>query len=237
MPYDENSINGVLNTIARNIGKPPGSFPDDVRVSGAEEVFSVYSVGKGKFDQTMQYINLQVEMFDFSGRRIGLQTGVHVNTTPPKELPAKLFELPPSPPEPVGQPPVGPHLVRTEWTKGLFTFADGSIIAQGPAWTHVVPVTDGSFLFMVTTAQVITDGTGVFAGARGIKQGTGTTYVAPGLFLTKFPSPGFVFEARVTDTFRLIRKGFINSTAISGPKESKVTVAPRGATPPKGKKV
>jgi len=237
MSDDANTINGALSIIADNMGNPPGSFPADVRVAGMEDVFSVYSVGEGKFDHTMQYINLQVEMFDFTGRWIGLQTGVHVNTTPPAELPVRLFELPASPPDPIDQPPVGPHLVRTEWTKGLFTFADGrSILAQGPAWTHVVPLTDGSFLFMVTTAQVITHGTGVFAGAQGIKQGTGTTYVEPGLFLTKFPSPGYVFEARVIDTFRLVRKGFLNLPAISGPKESKATVAPPVATPEKGKK-
>jgi hypothetical protein len=69
---------------------------------------------------------------------------------------------------------------------------------------------------MVTTSQVISKGTGLFEGVRGIKQGTGTTYVAPGLFPGKFPSPGFQFEAKVIDTFRLIRKGFLNSPAISG---------------------
>jgi hypothetical protein len=202
--------------ISQRLSAPHEIFPQAIRVADQEEVFSVYNIGKGVFDQTTEFINLQVDMFDFDGQWVGLQTGVHVNTTPPESLPVKLFEIPPPPSDPIDQLPV-PHLVRSEWTKGLFTFADGSsIIAQGPAWTHLIPQKDGSFLFMVTTSQVISKGTGLFEGVRGIKQGTGTTYVAPGLFPGKFPSPGFQFEAKVIDTFRLIRKGFLNSPAISG---------------------
>ena len=195
-------------------GNPPlgAYYPPEARSIPAEEVFSVYNVGRGTFDKTTQYINLQVDMFDFTGQWVGFQTGVHINatpSTPPDLLPRLLFSVPPAPPQPVDRPSV-PHEHRTEWTKGLFTFADGSsLLAEGPAWTHLVPITDGSFLFMVTTSQVITKGTGVFEGVQGIKQGTGSTYVAPGLFPGKFPSPGFEFEAKVIDTFRLVRKGFL----------------------------
>jgi hypothetical protein len=205
--------------LARDLVLVPSfvEFPADVRGEYFEEVFSVYNVGRGVFDETTSYINLQVEMFNFNGQWAGLQTGVHVNITPPPELPPKLVAVPPPPPLPIDAPPV-PHPEVAEWTKGLFTFADGSaILAQGPAWTHLVPLKDGAFLFMVTTAQVITHGTGLYEGLQGIKQGTGTTYVAPGLVQSgKFPAPGFVFTAKVIDTFRLLRKGFQNSPAISG---------------------
>ena len=191
----------------------PGTYyPHEARSTGVEEVFALYNTGKGTFDTTTQYINLQTDMFDFTGQWIGIQTGVHVNTTPldpPDLLPRQLFAVPPAPPIPMDQPLV-PHEHRSEWTKGLFTFADGSsMVGEGPAWTHLIPVVDGSFIFMVTTSQVITQGTGVFEGVQGIKQGTGSTYVAPGLFPGQFPSPGFEFHAQSIDTFRLVRKGFL----------------------------
>jgi hypothetical protein len=188
------------------------SHPYEARSTSVEEVFTIYNVGRGTFDHTTHYINLQADMFDLMGQWVGIQTGVHVNTTPPDPpdlLPRRLFAVPPAPPRPIDQPLV-PHEHRTEWTKGLFTFADGSsMVGEGPAWTHLIPVVDGAFIFMVTTSQVITQGTGVFEGVQGIKQGTGSTYVAPGLFPAQFPSPGFEFTAKSIDLFRIVRKGFL----------------------------
>ena len=218
MPHDLNSINGVLDIIAQTLGEALDFSSEENRITGMEEVFSVYNVGRGKFDETAKFINLRLDMFDFNGKWAGFQSGVHISHTPS----AKLIEAPASPLGSFAEPPV-PRETVTEWTKGLFTFADGStIIAQGPALTHLVPMKDESFLFMVTTAQVITQGTGVFEGVHGVKQGTGTTHVGPGLLQSgKFPSPGFEFEARFIDTFRLIRGGFQNSPAVSGSKGAK----------------
>src|SRR5947207_1362658 len=115
---DDWSVNGALASIAENVSEitkrgPPAVFPKALRSAEVEEVFSVYSIGKGRFDETTQFINLQVEMFDFSGRWIGLQTGVHVNNTrDPEKLVPLLFEVPPSPR--FDRPDI-PHLVRKEW--------------------------------------------------------------------------------------------------------------------------
>lgn len=211
MHFDLDSTTGLLDALA-HLSKPGprAQLPRDLGSAAVEEVFSVYNVGTGTFDETGQYINLNVDMFDFAGNWLGLQTGVHVNKTPASKLPGALLEVPDPPPSPIDGLPVPAHTV-SEWTKGLFTFADGSsILAQGPAWTHMVPMKDGAFLFMVTTAQVITKGTGVFEGVHGVKQGTGTTFVAPGQVQSgKFPAPGLQFEAKVIDTFRIVRDGFL----------------------------
>jgi hypothetical protein len=106
--------------------------------------------------------------------------------------------------------PVGPvpHPEIKEWTKGLWTFADGSeIYAVGQARSHLVPLTDGSFLFMVATGQIITNGSGRYDGAHGTKQATGTTLVPAGLIQQgKFPAPGMVFDAKTVETFRILKK-------------------------------
>jgi hypothetical protein len=202
------------------------NYPLDMRSSYVEEVFSVFSLGQGLFDESTTHINLNLQMYDLEGRWVGVQTGVHVNITPPAELPPILVAVPPAPPLPIDTPPV-PRVDVKEWTKGLFTFADGSsITAQGPAWTHLIPLTDGSFLFKVTTSQVITEGTGLFEGVRGVKEGTGTTYVAPGLVQAgKFPAPNGTFVANVIDTFRLIRRGLLDVPSVGGTGRQK----PRGA--------
>ncbi len=223
---ETSSMARSLATMARSFASQPlTAFPVDARGDLLEEVFSVYNVGRGVFDETTGFINLQVDMFDFGGRWAGFQTGVHVNITPPPELPPKLLAVPELPPgDAVPRPDVA------EWTKGLFTFADGSsIVAQGPAWTHLVPLKDGAFLFMVTTAQIITKGTGLFEGVQGVKQGTGTTFVAPGLVQSgQFPAPGATFTAHVIDTFRLVRRGFLDTPAVSS---GAATETP-GAEPP-----
>ncbi len=66
-----------------------------------------------------------------------------------------------------------------------------------------MPLRDGSFLFAVTCAQIITNGTGRYAGAQGLKTSLGSTWVGPG---TNLFGPGEVrFTATTIDTFRVIR--------------------------------
>lgn len=197
-------------------------FPAAARGAFAEEVFSVYNVGTGTVDAAGTLINLNVNMFDLEGRWVGIQTGTQADYGPPATVVPLGLAVPPPPPLPIDQPPVPKHQ-RTSYTQGVWTFNDGSaIFARGPSWTHLVPLRNGAFMFMVTTAHVITQGTGRFAGVQGIKQGTGSTYVEPGLVQEgKFPAPGYQFTAKVIDTFRFVRKGFLDIPALGGP-EAKV---------------
>jgi hypothetical protein len=69
--------------------------------------------------------------------------------------------------------------------------------------SHLVPLMDGSFLFLVSCAQVIVDGAGRYAGAFGLKTSLGSTHVARGVNLF---GPGDVqFEATTVDTFRIAK--------------------------------
>jgi hypothetical protein len=203
-------------------------FPAVVRNAFAEEVFSVYNVGTGTVDAQGTLINLNVDMFDLEGRWVGIQTGTQADYSPSAEVLPLGLAVPPPPALPIDQPPV-PNPTRISYTQGVWTFNDGSaIFAQGPSWTHLIPLKNGAFMFMVTTSHVITRGTGRFEGIQGIKQGTGSTYVEPGLVQEgKFPAPGVQFTAKVIDTFRFVRKGFLDIPALGG-RAAKVHEKPGG---------
>lgn len=194
-----------------------------------EELIVVYCVGQGKFSSPPNltpdtaYINLLMDMYDLNGNWLGTQEGVHLSHSTQEDL---LAVPPPTegpfdqPDSPVPQPPA------KEWTKGKWTFADGSsILAVGPARSRLVPFKDGSYLFMVTTGQTITSGTGRYEGCGGTKQATGTTLVPAGLIQSgEFPSAGMTFEAKTVEVFRIVRKRDVGS--LSGPP-----AAPPGAAP------
>jgi hypothetical protein len=231
MANDASNLAGALNLIAHHVapGGPAGVFPEIARSAGMEEVFIVYCKGWGKFSEIGPpfYINLLVDMYDFSGRWVGFQSGVNLS----KEAPAASLKVPPPPPLPIDRPPV-PPFPASSWTKGLFTFNDGAMIVEGPALTHLTPLKDGNLLFSVTTSHVITAGTGLYEGARGTKQATGTALVPRGLIESgQFPSPGLRFPVTTIETFRLIRKQFLEAAASGGqapPVETPVPLNPGG---------
>jgi hypothetical protein len=198
---DNASLLSLMESIANHL-PPAVELPREAHSDWREEVIIAYCSGKGKFSQDMRFINLQLNMYDLQGRWIGYQQGVHQS----ESTPADLLNVPPMPEGPMDQPqgPV-PHLPIKEWTKGVWTFADGGrIYAAGVAMSHLVPLNDGSFLFMVTTNQTITGGTKRYKGAHGTKQATGTALIKRE-DAAHFPSPGGVFDAHTIETFRLVK--------------------------------
>ncbi|MES1241637.1 MAG: hypothetical protein ABUT39_08455 [Acidobacteriota bacterium] len=219
-PESADTIVGLLQRIAANI--PPNALPNlpplETKGLWMEEVILVYCVGEGTFsDDTSEersYINLMMDMYDFHGKWIGFQQGVHLSLTPTPVL----FRTPPPPPPPFNQPSLVPTQDVLEWTKGLWTFADGSAVyAVGPAQSHLIPFKDGSFLFMVTTGQTLAGGTGRYEGCIGIKSATGTAFVPPGLLQSgQFPRPGLKFQARTIETFRIATKQYVQQPPTGG---------------------
>ena len=221
MYQDRKSISALLEDIAVSIDPAvclAREIPRAEHSTWREEVYVVYYVGKGKFSSPPNfvwdppagncefYINLQMDGYDLlTGKWVGYQLGVHHSFSTPGDF----LSTPPPPQGAFDDPnsPV-PQIPVKEFTKGVWSFADGSeVFAAGPAHSHLVPFTDGSFLFMVTTGQTITDGTGRYKGCAGIKEATGTAFVPSGLIQSgKFPTPGLEFEARTIETFRIVKK-------------------------------
>jgi haloalkane dehalogenase len=187
--------------------------------SADEQVLITYTRGTGKFSDDKRFIALYNQIYNLDGTENGLHEGVwQALFSNPAELLAR--PAPPTGPmnEPVGPVPSWPVSANTiaKWTH-----ADGSSISSvGPAASHLIPLSDGSFLFLVITAQIITEGTGRFAGARGLTQSLGATHIGAGtnLFSPQGPSS---FDATTLDTFKLV-------TGLNG--QGRAVATPAGRT-------
>jgi hypothetical protein len=189
--------------VAQNVPAFAGGAADAARASLNEEVIVCYFTGEGTFGADpahLGFITLNMTMYDLDGKAIGTQHGVHESLS---DLPYMLT-TPPTPAPMFDEPPV-PAQVAQEWTKGIWTFADGSAVyAVGPARTHIVPFLDGSLLFYVTTGQTITGGIGRYQNAYGVKQATGSAFIPASTVQSgQFPAPGFKFEAHTIEVFRI----------------------------------
>lgn len=177
----------------------------NAKSTAGEEVLITYTRGRGQFSDDRRFIALSNQLYNLDGTENGLHEGVWQAMF--KGLEDLLAR--PAPPtgtmfEPVGPVPAWPISANTiaKWTH-----ADGSSISSvGPAASHLIPLSDGSFLFLVITAQVITEGTGRFAGARGLTQSLGATHVAAGANLFS-PQGPTTFPATTFDTFKFVTPG------------------------------
>jgi hypothetical protein len=207
---------GALQNLSQDIGAPlkliTGAFDDFLKMRAAsdyrEDVIVRYTVGTGEWDDRKKYNVLRMKMFKTNGEPDGTHDGVWEPVQPPSELPV----VPPKPRPPLDQPkgPV-PETLPRAYTKAIWTFGDGSsITAVGPAMLHLVPFSDGSQIFLVSVAAIITNGTGRFAGARGVKTALGSTFVPAGMNIVEVPK-GQRFGAVTVETFRVVKAEYIGT--------------------------
>jgi len=174
----------------------------NARSSAGEEVLITYTRGRGQFSDDKKYIALRNQLYNLDGTENGLHEGVWQALF---KSPADLLARP-APPTGTMLEPVGPV---QGWpvsanTIAKWTHSDGSSISSvGPAASHLIPLSDGSFLFLVITGQIITEGTGRFAGARGLTQSLGATLVPAGVNLFSPQGPS-TFPATTLDTFKFV---------------------------------
>ncbi|OLE53183.1 MAG: hypothetical protein AUG51_14415 [Acidobacteria bacterium 13_1_20CM_3_53_8] len=89
----------------------------------------------------------------------------------------ETFKWPPVQREPFSQLPVDATNVDVGFARNSFDFGDGnSIVSVGAALPKLLLLNDGGAMFWVTSCQLITQGTGKFAGARGIQSFAGNSY-------------------------------------------------------------
>jgi len=190
-----------------------------------DEVIVRATRGTGQFSQDKKYIALRMTMYKLGGERDGYHEGVwEANFKDPKELLGR-----PAKPEGPMNEPRGPveHIPVAAYTKAQWVFGDkSSIIVVGPASSHLIPLQDGSFIFMVSTAQMITGGTGRYEGAYGLVQSLGATHVPANVNL--FGPDPVSFEATTFDTFRVVRA---QNLARPGPAGPRPQPQPAGTAP------
>ncbi|HEV2990752.1 MAG TPA: hypothetical protein VG759_20105 [Candidatus Angelobacter sp.] len=197
-PYSGLRLSEILTNFA-------GVFNSEIPASKSEEheeVLVRYTHGRGRTSSDKKFITLKMYMYKASGEPDGWHEGVWQRLF---KDPSELLK-PPDPPTPPLDQPQGPvpNVPPLAYTKGIWTFGDdSSVTAIGPAMSRLMPLDDKSGLFMVTCAQIITNGTLKYDGARGLKTSLGSTWSDKNIFT----EPGEQeFEARTIDTFRIIRQ-------------------------------
>jgi hypothetical protein len=209
---DQKSIRELLEQIAQTLGSSPtpGGGVDVAAIAAVlmnatsddthERVLVRYTVGSGTFSADKRFIALRMLMFNLNGDGDGFHEGVWEALF---KSPTDLLAVPPPPTDPLNIP-VGPVQSPDPMahTKAHWTFGTGDrVVAEGPALVHLVQLTDGNFNFSVACSQIITNGTGVFAGVHGLKQSLGATKAGPDLF---DPTKNVPFSATTIDTFRIV---------------------------------
>jgi haloalkane dehalogenase len=220
-------LSGALQVLASrsgdcSVGSSSAEAPEAARSgpAGVEEVIIRYTVGEGRFDAEGKYIVLKSKMYKMNGEEDGHHEGVFESLNPDPAALLKWF-TPPS--EPLDAPnPVEHdtnHIEIRAYTKAIWTFQDGSaIISTGPAVVHLARFKDGPGMFFVSVAGSITNGTGRYKGALGIKNALGGTFLRPDAAF----GPGAAFPGKTVETFRVIRK----QDLILPPKETPSSAFP-----------
>jgi len=186
----------ALNRIAGSLAVPRAAGSDP-----REEVFTRYTVGTGEFSPDMKYNVLRMKMFKMNGEPDGTHDGVWEPLVTPEEMSNRPD--PPKGPLDLPEGPV-PHIKIRAYTKAIWTFGDdSSVTAVGPANLHFVRFTDDSQIFLVAVAAIITNGTGRYDGAYGVKTALGSTFVPNGMDMFNLPK-GFKFGAVTVEAFRII---------------------------------
>ena len=176
-------------------GDVPGATSD-----WREEVLVRLTQGHVVTDRSLHYFSARAHIYTLDNRPDGRYEGEYELISAPSDV----FARPPQPVPPFDTP-VGPveHVTINTHTKGLWTFRDGSSIAAvGNANFHAVKTSGGPggvVMLWVTGDQIITGGTGRYAGVQGLKTLGGSAN------LPNLPSHASqMFVARTVDAFRII---------------------------------
>jgi haloalkane dehalogenase len=209
-------MSGALQV--RSVSQTEASQPKPIfgglgGIQKAEEYVTIgMTRGKGTLSEDKKFITLNNAIITIDGREVGVHQGVWERRF---DSPEQLLAKPPDPTPPLDRPvgPVPPWPVAAN-TKAVWNYAEGALYSVGPAASHLIPLSDSSFLFLVSTAQVITSGTGAFEGIYGLTQSLGATCIPADVNLFA-PNGPPSFPAVTIDTFRYVIPR-VNSQASSG---------------------
>jgi hypothetical protein len=190
------TLRGALSTISGQLG-PDAIIPLEAYTDPREDLLVRYVVGQGVINAA-HHIAVTGKIYKLNGVPDGEHNGVDLPVVPL----VQMFQPPPDPQPPFDQPtPPVDQVQVLSYTKGIWTFADGStIVAEGPAQLRVIFYVDGASQLWVSGEQIITNGTGRFAGARGTKTVGGSSWVPAG----QDPNQPGTFMVRTVEVFRVV---------------------------------
>jgi hypothetical protein len=202
MSTSEKTIVAALEEIAQKLGGLP-EVTSAAQTDPREELIVRYTIGSGKFVfvNNAPKILVQGTMYKLNGQEDGSWEGIDQPIRPITDT----FKAPPQPAGPFDRPvPPVPDVPILSYSKGIFRFGDGSsITAIGPANIRVIYYTDGAAQLWVSGEQIITNGSGRYQGAQGLKTVGGSTWV-PADKATDLTQAG-TFSAKTIEVFRVIR--------------------------------
>jgi hypothetical protein len=169
-----------------------------------EDLIIRTSIGRGTLE-SRKYLSLRGESFRSAQDRDGSWAGEYEIVVPLASL-----EQAPAPAVPPFNRPVGPipHLPPQGFSKGTWTFGDGSsITVVGPALLLTAQTSTLHRLLWVSANQMITGGTNRFAQAQGTKTAAISIQIPDGTTLEDLRS----FQFTSVDVFRVVRKEFIGT--------------------------
>jgi hypothetical protein len=182
---------------------------EEVLVSNSKVTITLKKDASGQqyFSSVGNLTNLCGDDLNGSAVKTALPTLITPDTakyllTFPPEQPAPFDALPVN----TGTGPLAPgEIPPGSYTKQFYDFGDGStLVTEGPAFPKLTYLDDGgSAQFWVGFVGAITQGTGRFAGARGMASFNGSAYFKP------FPPPP-QFPAIVA----ILEKGFPANVAV-----------------------
>ncbi|HEU4386682.1 MAG TPA: hypothetical protein VFV34_02715 [Blastocatellia bacterium] len=209
MSAERPTITDALDQLAQKFGATPDVPAEAYPAGSPEELIVRYTLGSGKFVMVGggPRIVVKGDMYKLDGTPDGSWEGIDDPLTIANV--AKSFSAPPEPEPPFDEPKPTVNRVDTlSYSKGIFRFGDGSSIeAIGPANIRVIYYVDGSAQLWITGDQIITTGTGRYAGAQGLKTVGGSTWV-PKEKAVDLTQAG-EFSAKTIEVFRVVRAQYI----------------------------
>jgi hypothetical protein len=211
---ENQTVVGKLDEIAKRLG---GSNVDDLAVfknaisDPREELIIRSTKGTLTFapleqdGEQIRYGLLDLDIFKLDGT----PDGKHLTIWQP--LSNEIFGVPPDFEGPWGKPDPIPLIRMTANSKAVWTFStktngvNDSIRATGPANLLLVKLKDGSKLFVISVAAVITGGTGKYEGCTGVKTALGSSFIPKEVEdISKVPF-GLPVGGVTVETFRVIK--------------------------------
>ena len=182
-----------------------------------EEVLVRYTIGQGKFHADKSSLSVRGKLYLLNGQLDGEWEGIYEFLTPLSGLGET--------PQPAGPPynrPAGPvsQPQPQAYAKGRWSFAGGSVTAIGPALLHIAELLTTSLskrgndlawkensLFWMSSNQIITNGSGRFEGAQGLKTEAVSVFMLGNIPLDEVDE----VVVKTSEVFRLLRKEFLGA--------------------------